>query len=168
MTIAYIDVGYDEENDQAHAACVVFENWTDRKASEERLLTIDKVQPYVPGQFYRRELPCVLAVLHELASTPSLVVVDGYVWLDADNKPGLGGHLYHALHEKVPVVGIAKTHFATATPTEVLRGTSKRPLYVTATGIEVSVVAENVRKMHGKHRLPTLLQRCDRLSKQNL
>jgi hypothetical protein len=35
---------------------------------------------YEPGQFYRRELPYVLALLESLESSPA-VVVDGFVWL---------------------------------------------------------------------------------------
>jgi deoxyribonuclease V len=36
-------------------------------------------------------------------------------------------------------------------------------LYVTAVGIDPRAAASNVRGMHGKHRLPTMIKRVDRL-----
>ncbi len=56
--IACIDVGYRE--DSARAACVTFDDWEDSEPTGDFVLDIDQVEPYVPGQFYRRELPCVL------------------------------------------------------------------------------------------------------------
>src|SRR5215469_7509367 len=47
--------------------------------------------PYQPGEFYRRELPPLRAVLPS-ARKLALVVVDGYVDLDPAGRPGLGQH----------------------------------------------------------------------------
>ena len=124
------------------------------------------VEPYVPGEFYRRELPCLLKVLDQLSERPEVVVIDGYVWLDASGRKGLGGHLFEALNKTVPVIGVAKTRFATATRAiEVLRGSSARPLFVTAAGIDQANAAKCIRRMHGESRIPTLLKRVDRLSR---
>jgi len=162
--LACVDVGY--SNSAARAACVTFEDWEDADPSGEYTLDIDQVEPYVPGQFYRRELPCLLAVLGQLANRPDIIVVDGYVWLDDKNRKGLGHHLYDALQQSVPVIGVAKTEFAGATQAvEVLRGSSARPLFVTAVGIETDLAADYIRRMHGNSRIPTLLKRVDTLSR---
>lgn len=164
--IACTDVGYDNEADRARAACVVLSHWTDDRAASEHVVDVDDLQPYQPGQFYRRELPCLLAVLETLADPPDVVVIDGYVWLDADGRKGLGGYLFDSLQKRVPVIGVAKTKFATATDAvQVHRGGSVRPLLVTAAGIDVHQAAQLIASMHGEHRLPTMLKRADQLSR---
>ena len=42
------------------------------------------------------------------------MIIDGYVWLDAHHRPGLGAILHEALTRRVPVVGVAKTMFGDA------------------------------------------------------
>jgi deoxyribonuclease V len=104
-----------------------------------------------------------MQVLGRLEERPSTVLIDGYVWLGPE-KAGLGAHLHQALGGLVPIVGIAKTRFAGATPVrEVARGQSSLPLFVSAIGLDVEEAAEKVRTMHGPHRLPTLLKRVDQL-----
>ncbi len=162
--LACVDVGYN--NSAARAACVTFEDWEDADPSGEYTLDIDHVEAYVPGQFYRRELPCLLAVLGQLPESPDIIVVDGYVWLDDKDRKGLGHHLFDTLQQSVPVIGVAKTEFAGATQAvEIHRGSSTRPLFVTAVGIETDVAAEHIRRMHGDSRIPTLLKRVDTLSR---
>ncbi len=63
------------------------------------------------------------------------------------------------------VVGVAKNPFRSASPIEVFRGGSKRPLFVTAVGIDAKQAAHHVEKMAGPHRFPLLLQRVDALSR---
>ena len=88
---------------------------------------------YQPGEFYRRELPPLQAVIPRSGEL-ALIVVDGYVDLDADGRPGLGAHVHAEFG--VPVIGMAKTPFRTAThAARVSRGRSGRPLYVTAAGM---------------------------------
>jgi deoxyribonuclease V len=161
--IACVDVDYRDEG--AVAACVVFRSWPDEAPASESTERIASVAPYQPGQFYKRELPCLLAVLRAVLARGPLeaVVVDGYVWL-GEGRPGLGAHLHEALEEKVPVIGVAKTRFASARDArEVVRGDSERPLFVTAAGVDVEAAAERVRSMHGPYRVPTLLRRVDQL-----
>src|ERR1700743_3103125 len=66
----------------------------------------------------RRDLPVRRAAIpasEELA----MIVIDGYVDLDPAGRPGLGAHVH--TEYGVPVIGVAKTPFATATPaTQVL------------------------------------------------
>lgn len=163
--VAFTDVDY-RTPDGARAACVVASAWSDATPCEERYVDIESVAPYRPGAFYERELPCLLAVLASITTPYRVVVVDGYVDLDVEGTPGLGARLYEALGGRVPIVGVAKTAFRGASfATSVLRGSSRKPLYVTARGIDVGSVAEWVRTMHGPYRLPTLLGRVDHLAR---
>ena len=160
---ACLDVDYRDEG--AVAACVAFAEWADAAPALEVVERIAAVAEYEPGAFYKRELPCLLAVLAQLPERPSLVVVDGYVWLEDESRPGLGARLFDALGGTVPVVGVAKTRFASCrVAVPVVRGESAtRPLWVTAAGMDVHEAAEAVKGMHGPHRLPTLLKRVDSL-----
>ena len=164
MSITALDVRYDDDASTGQGAAVVFERWDDAVPLAEYKTNFSGIEPYVPGQFFKRELPCLLAVLGEVREPIHQIVVDGFVSLG--DKPGLGMHLWEALDQKVAVIGVAKSRFRYATPVEIVRGSSKRPLYVTALGIESSAAAEAIRRMHGANRIPTLLQRVDRLTKQ--
>lgn len=169
MTIACIDVGYTETESggtSARAACVVIDDWTDAVPTAEHVIEIENVRDYEPGQFYLRELPCIQAALAKLEDQPEVVVVDGYVWLDEQNTPGLGAHLYEALCQEIPVIGVAKNPFKqTAHATRLYRGGSTRPLFVTAVGIPRAEAADNIAAMHGPHRIPSILRRTDQLSR---
>jgi deoxyribonuclease V len=156
-----VDVFYRETG--ALAAVVAFDAWTDSTPAMKATAEIKDVADYEPGRFYVRELPCILAVLKKLLQPPRIVVVDGYVWL-REGEPGLGFHLYEALHRAVPVIGVAKTAFdGSAHAVPVIRGGSTRPLYVTAAGIDPGVAAAHITSMHGPHRLPVLLKAVDLL-----
>ena len=164
--LAAVDVDY--RDGKALAACVLFRGWTDETPAGERVRLIEHVEPYVPGQFYKRELPCLLAVLGEVADPLEAIVIDGYVWLQDEQTPGLGGHLFEALERRVPVIGVAKTEFLSATAArQVKRGGSGRPLHVTAAGINVDEAACFIEQMHGPFRLPTLLKRADQLCRNS-
>jgi deoxyribonuclease V len=164
--LACVDVDY--RDDDAVAACVLFEGWSDAAPAAQVVEKISGVAAYVPGQFYRRELPCLLAVLGRLAEPPQTVVIDGYVWLGED-RSGLGAHLYEALGRRVPVVGVAKTRFLSAClAVPVVRGElSSRPLFVTSAGTDVEAAAAHVQAMHGAYRIPTLLKLVDQLCRQS-
>jgi len=146
------------------ASCVLFHGWDDPTESGAHVARIADVASYEPGAFYRRELPCLLAVLGETQAPLEVIVIDGYVWLSEDNRLGLGAHLFEALDRRTAIVGVAKTGFAGshfAVP--VLRASSGRALFVTAAGVDPAVAAGWIRAMHGANRIPTLLKRADRL-----
>jgi deoxyribonuclease V len=161
--IACVDVDY--RGDEAWAACVLLRDWADADSTGVHVEHLTGVAPYQPGEFYRRELPCLLAVLAKVKDGLDAVVVDGYVWL-GDGRRGLGAHLFEALGGGVPVIGVAKTSFASAAAAAVVRGTSRRPLYVTAAGMGLAEAAGRVRSMHGQFRIPTLLKKVDQLCRQ--
>jgi deoxyribonuclease V len=132
--MAALDVDYEE--DVAYAAAVVFRDWADSDVLEEKVVAVAGVDPYQPGQFFRRELPCLLAVLRQLRPR-DVLLIDGYVWLDSLGAPGLGASLFQALEANVAVVGVAKTKFRGAEQAlQIKRGRSSRPLFVTSAGME--------------------------------
>jgi deoxyribonuclease V len=160
--IAAVDVDYRDAS--AVAGCVVFRGWAAETWVSEGTVGMDAVMPYESGEFYRRELGCLLDVLKWIDQEPEVVIVDGYVWLDPAGRPGLGARLYEALGKKLAVVGVAKSRFATATnAVAVRRGKSKSPLYVTAVGMSLADAVAGVSAMHGAYRIPTLLKRVDRI-----
>ena len=161
--LAIADVHY--ASTSAVAACVVAAHWADETPLDERSAQIESVAPYEPGRFYLRELPCLLAVLRTVKSGFEVVVIDGYVDL-APEQPGLGAHLFAELGERAAVVGVAKSAFRGSDHAiAVTRGTSQRPLFVTARGMSAERAAELVRSMHGAHRIPTLIARADALAR---
>jgi deoxyribonuclease V len=144
------------------AAGLWFRGWTAESAEHQATLSIPTVAEYEPGQFFRRELPCLISVL-ALGPRAEIVIVDGYVWL-ADGRPGMGAHLHTAIGGIV--VGVAKTRFTGATnAVEVCRGGSESPLFVSVAGMPAAEAAAKVAAMHGPHRLPTLLKQVDSLAR---
>ena len=161
--IACVDVDYRRE--EAVAACAGIRHWSHASPCMERVVrSHEAAAPYMPGQFYLREMPMILRVLDPVTEV-ALIVVDGYVWL-AKDRPGLGAHVYEHLGGRIPVVGVAKNAFHNndcAVP--IVRGDSNRPLYVTAVGIDLDLAVESVARMAGPHRVPTILRRVDHLAR---
>jgi deoxyribonuclease V len=165
--IACVDVHYHES--AAVAVAVEFENWADAQPLHEVSVDLTVVEPYRPGEFYRRELPCLVTALSALPQRPQVVIVDGYVWLDDDRTPGLGAHLFDALAREVAIIGGVKSSFRGAKFAQnVFRGRSRSPLHVTAVGVEENKAAGHIKSMHGEFRIPTLLKRADQLSRRQV
>jgi deoxyribonuclease V len=150
----------------ARAAAVVAADAAFSRLAADRIALIPDAEPYQPGRFYLRELPALRAVLDGLAGM-TLLIVDGYADLDPDGRPGLGARACEQFG--VPVIGVAKSAFRTATHAiAVLRGTSARPLYVTAAGMPRTDAADLVRRMAGPHRIPDALRRADTLARHGI
>ncbi len=136
------------------------------RLTADRIAAVPDVEPYQPGRFYLRELPPLRTVLDSLAEM-ALLIIDGYADLDPDGRPGLGARARDEFG--VPVIGAAKSAFRTATHAiPVLRGTSARPLYITAAGMPRTDAADLVQHMAGQHRLPDALRRADSLARHGL
>src|SRR5262245_40063803 len=132
--IACVDVGYQDTS--AVAAGIAVRDWLDDSVVAELVVLLSDIPPYESGQFFIRELPCLLAVLRVLPPV-QIVIIDGYVWLE-ENRPGLGAHLYQSLDGRASIIGVAKTRYLGADNVqEVARGKSKQPLYVSAVGLSV-------------------------------
>jgi deoxyribonuclease V len=162
---AAVDVHYPKTGG-ARAAAVVAADAAFAHVLAERTAIVPHVPPYRPGQFYLRELPPLRAVLAGLSGL-GLLVVDGYADLDPDGRPGLGAHAHAEF--AIPVIGVAKSRFRTAThAVPVLRGSSMRPLFITAAGMPSADAARLVRHMAGQYRLPDALRRTDTLARTGL
>jgi deoxyribonuclease V len=164
--ILAVDVHYADHH--AVVAGVLFDDWPDAVPQREFITRVAVHAPYEPGQFYRRELPCILQLMVENDLEPDCIIVDGFVYLDGYREPGLGKHLYDALEGKVAVIGVAKSAFH-GIPAEfaIYRGESRKPLYVTAAGIDIEEAKRCIAMMHGSHRQPTLLKRADWLCRNS-
>jgi deoxyribonuclease V len=161
---AAVDVDYPKTGG-ARAAAVVAADAAFAHVLAERTAIVSQVPPYRPGQLYLRELP-LRAVLAGLSGL-GLLVVDGYADLNPGGRPGLGAHAHAEFG--IPVIGVAKSRFRTATRTvPVLRGSSMRPLFITAAGMPSADAAALVRRMVGRYRLPDALRRADTLARAGL
>ena len=165
MIIA-VDVFYYEKN-KGNIGGVIFEHWNDEKPAVELTAKIDNIAKYESGSFYKRELPCILKLINDHSLHPEFIVIDGYVFIDGISKPGLGFYLYNSLSCKTPVIGVAKSYYNGVPPyCELLRGNSKRPLFITSIGINLELAKEYISKMHGRNRTPSLLKLVDQLSRK--
>jgi deoxyribonuclease V len=150
----------------ARAAAVAATDAAFTQVLGERTVVVPEVLPYQPGEFYRRELPPLRAVLESIGGL-GLLVADGYSDLDPGGRPGLGARAHAEFG--IPVIGVAKSAFATATHAiPVLRGSSARPLFVTAAGMPRADAAELVRRMAGRFQVPDALRRADELARTGL
>jgi len=157
-----VDVHY-LSSGAARAAAVVAADPAFTQVLGEHTDLVPEVAAYRPGEFYRRELPPLRAVLQHISGL-GLLVIDGYADLDPHGRPGLGAHAHEAFG--VPVIGVAKSAFRAAVHAiPVLRGTSARPLFVTAAGMPRADAAQLVRLMPGRFRIPDALRRADQLAR---
>ncbi|GAB3511025.1 endonuclease V [Emticicia fontis] len=166
--ILAVDVFYKQSS--AKIVGLIFNEWTNARYAQKIEKFRNDIANYEPGAFYKRELPCIMDILADLDLTQlDYIIVDGYVFLDDEGKPGLGAYLYEALPIKVPVIGVAKTSFANNKKyvAEVFRGISQKPLFITAMGEDLTKAAAMVRSMSGDYRFPTMLKALDDFTKSD-
>lgn len=157
--ILAVDVDYREAEDKAVIAGVLFQDWSSEECAVINVV-IDGVEPYEPGQFYKRELPCILELLKHVTVKLGCVIVDGYVYLGHDQHDGLGAKLYHEV--SIPVIGVAKTHYDGTPPEAFLtRNNTTKPLYVTAIGGCPIAARSCIEQMAGDFRIPGMLKFVD-------
>ncbi|WP_396147912.1 endonuclease V [Flavobacterium sp.] len=155
--------------DKAKTICLCFEDWDKEENYQIKSETISNIDEYISGEFYKRELPCILSLLSKIdLKKVNLIIIDGFVFLDDQNKFGLGAHLYHKLNKKIPIIGVAKRDFATIDKSRIklYRGKSENPLFITSIGIDLSIASKKIEEMDGEYRIPTLLKEVDRLTKE--
>jgi deoxyribonuclease V len=165
MIIA-VDVHY--KASAAKAVSIEFPDWEDEVPWKINIVKIEGYTDYIPGEFYMRELPCIMCVLEKSdLKQAEAIIIDGYVILDDQGKPGLGGYLFQELNKKIPVIGVAKTCFTgnKRHVVKVYRGNSGNPLFITSLGMELREAADLVRRMKGNFRIPLLLRKLDRETK---
>lgn len=166
--IAAFDTYYNNETGTAKTACVVFENWNDSVPTKVYTEVTKIEDEYIPGEFYRREMPCIISILKKIELPIHTIIIDGFVYLDDSGTAGLGARLYEHLGKTIPIVGVAKTDFARieTLKRKVLRGESSNPLLVTAIGLNLDVVAAKVTSMFGSYRIPDLLKIVDKHTRE--
>jgi len=166
MSVLAIDVYYREHN--AKAVGVLFE-WNNAKYTGIVIEYISEVGEYIPGEFYKRELPCIQRIFEKVdMHTLEAIIIDGHMFVDNMGNFGLGGYAWQLLQNKIPVIGVAKSSYYgnKETVVEVLRGESKNPLYVSAIGIDVHVAAGLIATMCGNYRMPDILKELDKITKE--
>lgn len=181
---------YYYSNTEAKTVGVIFENWEDSKPLEIVEAWSHEFGPYIPGEFYKRELPCMLDLLSKIPdlSDYDAIIIDGFAHLpityEGQIPDGLGMRLERALErngiinrstqygiDHVGIIGVAKSRYEAADQdngiSKVYRGNAKTPLYVDTTwfGYSSNSAAECIKSMHGPYRIPTLLKILDTLTK---
>ncbi len=163
--ILAIDVYYYDNT----AKCVgVLFNQFNEDQNEFYVEYLNDIEEYFPGEFYKRELPCILKILEKVdLKRVFMIMVDSHVYIDNDENYGLGGKLWEQLDCEIPVIGVAKTRFAKNMETikEVFRGESKNPLYVSSIGMTVHEAAYIITTMKGAYRVPDILKLLDQKTK---
>ncbi len=158
---AALDVHY--ESDRSVAACVAFDDWQDSTPMEIIRAVVPVASGYRAGRFYERELPCLLSVLQKAGREFDAIIIDGYVHLRPEVGKGLGAYLFESLSYSPVVIGVAKNPLAIADRfMPIIRGRSRKPLFISAIGCPAKQAARLILDMHGLYRIPTLLKLVDR------
>ncbi len=168
----FVQVSFDVKYYDNFAAIgyVIFKNHTSPIAIETGQIIHYGIEPYESGNFYKRELPCLLSALNqlELKFEFELIYIDANVWL-GENKKGLGVYLYNQLNRKTPIIGISKTKYNNSILIkEIIRGNSENPLYISSIGIDLEIAAKMVKEMHGNFRLPNMIKLADSFSRKKI
>lgn len=154
------------EGTQAIAAAVGFEAWDAAEATKTYRSRIVHAETVERGQPDLRAVHCVMQLLVEHRLAPELLLIEGFVHLDAADRPGVGQHLFQALGGKVPVVGVSKKGLVgLPAQCEVMREDEAPPLFITSIGVDIGAAKARVRSMHGRKRVPTLMKLAARLAK---
>lgn len=168
------DVKYDDEKGVAKVAALEFENFTDKVETNYYTQDCKIYSDYIPGEFYKRELPDIMLLIHnkigicKLRAEYDAIIVDGLYMLGKDH-PGLGAKLKEMLNSydvDIEVIGIAKSYYKDCEQVAglVYRGKeATKPLYVN--GSLQKDYVEIVKNMAGDYRLPYLVKQVDKLSR---
>lgn len=162
-----IDVYYKER--MAKAVGVLFD-WEQEVLKEVIVEYIDDIEDYTAGEFYKRELPCILKIIEQINLVNlEAIIIDGYVFIDNEWRFGLGGKLWEALSGKIAVIGVAKTSYLKNKDTVegVKRGVSNNPLHISAIGLPLSLAANRIKQMKGDYRIPDILKFLDRKTRED-
>jgi len=135
---------------------------------------------YIPGEFYKRELPGIIKILEKLKNEKldiwndiTFIITDSFITLKNDDNEwdGLGAYLDKYLKsngENKTIWGVAKSNFGRCYEISkaTFRGKSSKPLYVQVTNNCIKLAVWAVQKMHGEYRIPTMLKLVDQLSRK--
>ena len=165
--IVIIDGDYKEDN-SGFIAGVLMEDFNSKEICGFITAEVFDVGEYQSGSFYKRELKGVDAVLTKLnLSQIQCIIVDGYAKFEDGEHTSLGEWVYK--NYAIPVIGIAKSKnlFSKVENTQVYRGNSKTPLYVTAVGIDQDIARGKVQSMYGENRIPYGVKIADSVARKH-
>ena len=154
------------QGDSAIVAAVAFDDWAAFEGTKNYALRIEHVEKPAKGELDLRALPWLVQLLDANGLQPELIVLDGFVHLDAQETPGLGRRLHDTLGGRTAVIGVSRSGFKdTPEQFEVHREEETAPLVITCAGIDLGAAKARVRMMHGRKRVPTLLKLAARIAK---
>ena len=154
------------QGDSARVAAVAFDDWAAFEGTKNYALRIEHVEKPAKGELDLRALPWLVQLLDANGLQPELIVLDGFVHLDAQETPGLGRRLHDTLGGRTAVIGVSRSGFKdTPEQFEVHREEETAPLVITCAGIDLGAAKARVRMMHGRKRVPTLLKLAARIAK---
>lgn len=147
----------------------------DHEPIDKISVIINNFDSYIPGEFYKRELPGIIKLLENInLNNFDTIILDSHVWLWNEKespdkpKPGLGAYLYKRIRRKdLNIVG-AKSYYCDNNLHSSLcfRGNSKNPLYVDSINLKENY-SEIIKHMYGNYRIPYLIKLADTESKLN-
>ena len=86
---------------RAKTVCISFDDWSNEGNYAVNSEIIEGIEEYVPGEFYRRELPCILSLLGKMAPDQvEAIIVEitgnnakeiGVEWMYQSDDAGFGG-----------------------------------------------------------------------------
>ncbi|MCW1968987.1 MAG: endonuclease V [Anaerolineae bacterium] len=153
------DVQYEQKI--GYAAGICFQRLQSQSVDFVVTAILQPVAEYKPGEFYQRELPCLIELIKKLETLPKIIFIDGYVWLQNDQL-ALGGRLYEYLDRKVIVIGIAKSFLRIAGENiSMYYKSSHRPIYISAAGLSLDDAMQCVKEMPYQGHLPLMMKYAD-------
>ncbi len=158
------------QGDTARVAAVAFDDWAALEGTKNYSLDIPHVEKPAKGELDLRALPWFVQLLEANRLQPEVIVLDGFVHLDAQETPALGRRLHDTLGGRTAVIGVSKSVFkGTDTPDQfcIFREDETPALIITSAGIDLGAAKARIRAMHGRKRVPTLMKLAARIAKGN-
>ena len=166
--ILIIDGDYNDAEHKAHMAGVLLDKHTDDSIIGFITADVENIGEYEPGSFYKRELKGVGAIIDKLNYAKiDLVIVDGFAKFNDGIHKSLGEYVNNLY--RIPVIGVAKKwcEFCKIEDTEIYRGKSKAPLFVTTVGYDNNKAKQLVEEMYGDNRIPYSIKLVDAIARKN-
>ena len=176
--ILAVDTFYYEE--RAKTVGVLFNDWSDSEPEEIISSWSFDFGPYIPGEFYLREMPPIIELLSKInMKEVGYLIVDGFLKVYDERKgkfdSGLGYRLMELLqpsNKDLVFIGIAKSDFGGTgrkwkIAEEWNRGPKgSTPLWVQVEGMRMTDLMKCLKRMPGEFRLPDMLRILDKETKK--
>ena len=171
-----IDSYYYSETD-CYTVGFVFSHWNSKRPDYILESTVTEFSPYIPGEFYKRELPGILSIVQKVNLREfDTIILDGFTNLidnSGDFIPGLGERLESeiTIHNNLSIIGVAKTLFGKSDlySYPLYRGSAKNPLWISITSgssIDLNTAYNRINSMYGDNKLPDILKQLDKYTKR--